>query len=119
MYRRGLDVSGMNVDAEVSMSETLNEVIRTRINDVLRKGMTKIRRSNRGLAKTESRLKTDRVKLLRQNTTTFQRNLRLPPQAISHVKNPRKPEAENRNLAENVEVRIRGIKLFTELISTG
>ena len=81
--------------------------------------MTKIRCSNRGLAKTESRLKTDRVSLLRQNTTTFQRNLRLPPQAVDQVKNPQKPEAENRNLAENAEVRIRGIKLFTELNSTG
>ena len=80
--------------------------------------MTKIRCSNRGLAKTESRLKTDRVSLLRQNTTTFQRNHRLPPQAVNQVKNHQKPEAENRNLAENVEVRIRGIKLFTELNST-
>ena len=114
-----LDVSGMNVDAEVSTLETLNKVIRTRINEIPRRGMTKIRCSNRGLAKTESRLKTDRVSLLRQNTTTFQRNLRLPPQAIDQVKNPQKPEAENRNLAENVEVRIRGIKLFIELNSTG
>ena len=41
MYGRMLDVSGMDVDAEVSMLETLNKVIRTRINEIPRRGMTK------------------------------------------------------------------------------